>query len=168
MALTKIISGGQTGADQAGLAAAKLLGLETGGTAPFGYRTDEGPARKLLRDTYGLKESLSREYAPRTIINVRDADGTVVFGNLDSPGSKLTIAQCIKQNKPVCSNPTALELVNWVKEYDIHVLNVAGNRESTNHGIYDRVRTLIIDAFTDDGAMSTGGWNDPALKRRKT
>lgn len=168
MALTKIISGGQTGADQAGLAAAKLLGLETGGTAPFGYRTDAGPNRKLLRDTYGLKESLSREYQPRTIVNVRESDGTVVFGNLDSPGTKLTIAQCIKQDKPVCSNPTALELHDWADEKNIQVLNVAGNRERTNPGIYERVRALVVDAFTDDGAMSTGGWDDPELKRVKT
>lgn len=167
MALTKIISGGQTGADQAGLAAAKLLGLATGGTAPFGYRTDKGPNSKLLRHTYGLLQSTSREYGPRTIANVREADGTVVFGNLDSPGSKLTIAQCIKQDKPVFANPTALELRTWVDEKHIHVLNVAGNRESTNPGIYERVRTLLVDAFTDDGAMSTGGWDDKELKRVK-
>lgn len=142
--LVKVISGGQTGADQAGLAAAKLLGLETGGTAPFGYRTDEGPARKLLRDTYGLKESLSREYAVRTVTNVRDSDGTVVFGDGESPGSKLTIRQCIKTGKPVCLNPSADELRAWIDGHAIHVLNVAGNRERTNPGIYDRVRTFLV------------------------
>ena len=150
MTLTKIISGGQTGADQAGLAAAKLLGLATGGTAPFGYRTDDGPNRKLLRDTYALKESLSREYAPRTRQNVYDSNGTVVFGDTESPGSKLTIGICGKLVRPYLANPTALELRAWVTEKNIRVLNVAGNRERTNPGIYERVRTLIIDAFKGD------------------
>ena len=44
MTLTTIISGGQTGADQAGLLAAQALGLQTGGWAPHGWRTDAGPA----------------------------------------------------------------------------------------------------------------------------
>ena len=34
MKLRKIISGGQTGVDRAGLEAGKKLNLETGGTAP--------------------------------------------------------------------------------------------------------------------------------------
>jgi Circularly permutated YpsA SLOG family len=39
MLLKKIISGGQTGADQAGLRTAKRLGIETGGWMPQGWRT---------------------------------------------------------------------------------------------------------------------------------
>ena len=42
MKLRKVISGGQTGADRTGLECAKALGLETGGTAPDSWRTDEG------------------------------------------------------------------------------------------------------------------------------
>ena len=41
--LSKIISGGQTGADRAGLEVAKRLGYETGGTVPRGYKTSTGP-----------------------------------------------------------------------------------------------------------------------------
>jgi hypothetical protein len=36
----KIISGGQTGADQGGLEGARLLGIQTGGTAPYNWMTD--------------------------------------------------------------------------------------------------------------------------------
>ena len=43
MFLTKIISGGQTGADYGALLAAHALGLETGGWAPKGWRTEDGP-----------------------------------------------------------------------------------------------------------------------------
>ena len=42
--LRKIESGGQTGADQAGLRAARAERLETGGWAPKGWETEEGPA----------------------------------------------------------------------------------------------------------------------------
>lgn len=43
MTLRKIISGGQTGADQGGLRAGRLLHLETGGTAPHNWMTEQGP-----------------------------------------------------------------------------------------------------------------------------
>jgi hypothetical protein len=48
----RVISGGQTGVDRIGLQAAVAMGLETGGTAPKGYMTDEeidpDPADDLL------------------------------------------------------------------------------------------------------------------------
>ncbi len=79
MTLRKIISGGQTGADMGGLLAAKELGLETGGTAPGGYKTEKG--RNLdLRDIYGLTQFGT--YPQRTRINVRDSDATVIFGDI--------------------------------------------------------------------------------------
>jgi hypothetical protein len=52
--LRKVISGGQTGVDQAFLRAAWRACLETGGTAPKGWRTDKGPNPGLAQ--YGLKE----------------------------------------------------------------------------------------------------------------
>lgn len=36
--IKKVISGGQTGADQAGLLAARVCGVDVGGTAPKGYQ----------------------------------------------------------------------------------------------------------------------------------
>ena len=54
MSLRKVVSGGQTGADQAGLRAARAAGIETGGWAPKGWETEEGPAPWL--SDYGLKE----------------------------------------------------------------------------------------------------------------
>ena len=40
--LQKVVSGGQTGADRAGLKAACILGIETGGWAPTGFATANG------------------------------------------------------------------------------------------------------------------------------
>ena len=62
--LKKVISGGQTGVDRAGLVAASLSKLETGGTAPQGYRTLDGEDYDL-RDIFGLTEHWSSAYPPR-------------------------------------------------------------------------------------------------------
>src|SRR6266851_2564588 len=45
----KVISGGQTGADRAGLDAAAALGLPTGGHAPAGIWTESGADPSLER-----------------------------------------------------------------------------------------------------------------------
>ena len=84
-----IRSGGQTGADQGALCAGHLLDIPTGGWAPLGWRTDDGPEPGLA--AFGLVEAGSADYPTRTHLNVRDSDGTLIFGDIDSPGSKLTI-----------------------------------------------------------------------------
>ena len=43
----RVISGGETGADQGGMEAAIDLGLPTGGTAPPNFRTESGPNMAL-------------------------------------------------------------------------------------------------------------------------
>jgi hypothetical protein len=102
--LKQIISGGQTGADLAGLEAARALNIPTGGTAPRGYRC-EGPggcdSNNLNLKQYGLVEHTSRQYPPRTKQNVLDSDGTVWFGLiLGSKGFHLTDRLCKQHNKP--------------------------------------------------------------------
>jgi len=150
MSLRKVISGGQTGADQAGLCAAHNLGLETGGTAPPKFVTDVGPAPNVLR-AYGLVEGEPdpRTYPKRTRKNVQDSDGTVLFGDMSSPGSRLTIRYCIQLNKPYAINPDAEQLARHVRSNNIEVLNVAGNRERTNPGIGAKVIGVMIDAFKE-------------------
>ena len=146
--LTKIISGGQTGADQGGLLAGKELeGIETGGTAPNGFRTELGSSINLLRDYFGLRESDRIDYSSRTRDNVRDSDGTAVFGDANSVGTTLTVQTCIYTSKPYIINPDERELLNWAIEHEIKILNVAGNRESKNPGIQERVRATLVEAF---------------------
>jgi hypothetical protein len=57
----RIISGGQTGADQAGLEAAERLGIPTGGFMPKGFHTETGP-RPVLAARYGLVETATEDY----------------------------------------------------------------------------------------------------------
>lgn len=147
--LRKIVSGGQTGADQGGIKAGRKLGLETGGWAPPNYETDEGPKPKLLK-SYGLKpvESDPKVYVKRTMLNVKDSDGTIWFGQTSSPGGRLTIGTCIKLDKPYVTNPEFNQFVLWLKENNIEVLNVAGNRESQNIGIEVKVFNYLKSAIT--------------------
>lgn len=150
--LRKLISGGQTGSDKAGLIAGRKLGLETGGTAPKGWRvqlpdgTDSSDPG--LKD-YGLVEHESRDYPPRTKQNVKDTDGTVWFGYTNSPGGKLTANTAKQLNKPFIVSPTPTELREWVITNNIEVLNVAGNRASDfNPTISEDTYNTLIEAFS--------------------
>lgn len=73
----KVISGGQTGADLAGLRAARDLGLETGGFAAAGFWNEDG-AQPGLGPEFGLVETKG-SYVHRTKLNVDAADCTVAF-----------------------------------------------------------------------------------------
>jgi len=149
--IKKIISGGQTGADQGGLEAAKILGISTGGQAPKDFRTENGyaPEFEML---YSLEESNSVEYTPRTRFNVINSDGTVIFGDLFSSGSKLTKEICKENRKPYFTVEEPNEhfcvlFKEWIRRNKIEVLNVAGNRESKNPGLQKKVREFLIKVF---------------------
>ncbi len=145
--VTLIISGGQTGADCGGLLAAADVGIATGGLAPKGYLTELGSNPELAK--FGLVESDSADYEVRTILNVLTANATVIFADsIESDGTKLTIASCIKYQKPYLINPDALTLHDWLLEHQVKVLNVAGNRESIAKGIGDRTRRVVRDALS--------------------
>ena len=147
--LKKIVSGGQTGADQNALVAAKYLGLETGGYCPIGWKTDSGSAKNLLQ-RYGLVE-FGVGYRPRTIKNVKESNATLWIGNQGSPGGQLTLGQCVKQHKIFLVNPSIEELKLWITAFDISVLNVAGNRERTNPGIGRVTYNLLVGSLEEKG-----------------
>lgn len=131
-----IISGGQTGADQAGLEAAHQLGISTGGWAPRNYITKDGPNPTLLKDRYNLKEH-SGEYKQRTYENAKVSDGTVRCAvDFWSPGEICTLNAIKKFNKPYFDvylpNPASTEeFIIWLLRYQIKILNVAGNTQNT-------------------------------------
>jgi hypothetical protein len=141
----KVISGGQSGADQTGIRVARELGYETGGTAPLGWRTEYGPAPWLA--DYGLIEDDSEHYQGRTDKNVQAADGTVLFGDVDSSGSRRTRYTCIRYNKPYTVNPSVEALIGFIILHQITILNVAGNRESVNPEIVAQVRAVLAPAL---------------------
>lgn len=124
----KVISGGQTGVDRIALEVAKEAGLETGGTAPKHYKTENGFDYSLKE--FGLVENDSFEYNVRTKKNVLDADITLLFGNTASVGSRLTISFCKQHKKPYYENYPAGHLYKLLTDLKPKVINVAGNRGS--------------------------------------
>ncbi len=145
----KIVSGGQTGADQAGWRAGRSLGLPTGGWMPRGFETEDGHRPDFAR-LYGAVE-LAGGYRERTQANARDSDATVWFGDPTSPGGKTTLRACKALGRPVflvaagVTRPS--DLTTWLVVNRVEVLNVAGNRESTQPGIGVRVERFLIAAL---------------------
>jgi hypothetical protein len=146
--IKKIISGGQTGADRAGLDAAKLLNIKTGGYCPKGFLTENG--NDITLKSYGLKETESASYEERTERNVLSSDGTVIFCKIDKDGkiigggTSFTYQIAIRNKIPVIINPTEKQFIKWINENKIKILNVAGNRESQYLGIYKKTKILLI------------------------
>lgn len=142
----KIISGGQTGADTGALLAAVDLGIKTGGWAPKGWITEKGPNPELRK--FKLVQHSSPNYPPRTRMNITDADLTVIFGDIFTPGSKLAISVCREEGIPYLLNPDSQELRHMCEDLKVGVLNVGGNRASKDADIEGIVRKIIVEAFS--------------------
>jgi hypothetical protein len=96
--ISKIISGGQTGADRAGLDVAIWHNFPHGGWCPKGRKAEEDP----IGGQYLLTETPGANYLQRNEWNVRDSDGTIVF-TLSAEitgGSMRTAAFAKKLEKP--------------------------------------------------------------------
>lgn len=145
-----IISGGQTGADQAALDAAIALSLPHGGWLPRGRKTEAGP----LPARYRLQELASERYRDRTEKNVCAADGTLIFsfGPLTG-GSALTEALAIRHDRPLLhidfdltgKGQARARVEEWVRTQGLAVVNVAGPRASNESRIYQAVYALMLE-----------------------
>lgn len=149
MRLEKIVSGGQTGADEGALAAAKAMGFETGGYMPKGFRTELGPSPEL-KERYGMVALPYDAYPPRTLKNVYESDATVWLDHpqyqSDSRGYLCTKRYVDRFGKPFIRNPSASQLREFLTRWDVRVLNVAGPRESRAPGIHHIVYQIITEA----------------------
>jgi hypothetical protein len=75
--IEKIVSGGQTGVDQAALLIASELGIETGGWCPKGGLDENGDC--ILAKYACMKETPTSEPDERTKLNIQDSDGTLII-----------------------------------------------------------------------------------------
>jgi hypothetical protein len=166
--LTKVISGGQTGVDQAALRAARTVGLEIGGWCPPGRECEAG----VIPAEFPLKET-ERERSPgapavprsqRTEWNVRDSDGVLVIQAAEASHSDAATEdatdsgtewamRCAKRfGRPllVCdvSDPEAKEKIRqWLERFSIIVLSVGGPAESKCPGTGERAYRLLCAVF---------------------
>ncbi len=149
--LKKIISGGQSGSDRAALDFAIANHIDHGGWCPKGRHAEDGPISAI----YNLQETPDAGYNQRTAFNIRDSDGTVIFGithEVESPGSRLTASLCRSFEKPfIYISPSSTnpgrQLWDFIQANKIETLNVAGTRASKAHSIGKFVQTVLGDAL---------------------
>src|SRR4051812_28160800 len=95
--IAKLVSGGQTGVDRAGLDVALQLGIPCGGWCPKGRRAEDG----RVPDCYPLRETESAGYRDRTRRNVADGNATLILTwGPASRGTLLTLNTCKRTRKP--------------------------------------------------------------------
>lgn len=160
--LRKVISGGQTGVDQAALRAAQACGIAIGGWCPPGRESEAGPipAQFPLRETQ-VERSTDAPDVPRSLRtewNVRDADAVLVLirtrqGPAD-PGTAWAAECAHRYGRPllVCDpdeSAAAARIVEWLRGAPIAVttLSVGGPSERTEPGIGAAAYALLVDVF---------------------
>lgn len=163
----KIITGGQSGVDQAAIKAAEDLCVPVGGFVPKGWLTEDGPAPWLER--HGLFEHASANYAARTVANLKLADYWLVLcmgiEGYHSRGTNLVRAQhahhmrnfvapvekaprltILDASKPGISEKIPA-LASGILEHSPDALFVGGNRESRFPGVHDLAYEFLYLLF---------------------
>lgn len=147
--IEKIISGGQAGVDRAALDVAISLNIPHGGWCPKGRIAEDG----IIPHLYQLRETSSSDYSERTIWNVRDSDGTLIITpGKPKGGTAFTIEVAKRLKKPCLVLDLSAEVktervADWIRENDIHTLNIAGPRASQNNDIYQLAYTALLSVL---------------------
>ena len=152
----RIVSGGQTGADQGALDAGMALGVPVGGWVPAG-RLDE--AGVIPAEYPGLVECDSADPAVRTRLNVRDSDATLIVSHGPLSGGSLATQRfatelgrpCLHLDLSAADRGTSVRTVlEWVHRNGPAVLNVAGPRASKDPEIRGAVFVLLTSVWEGD------------------
>ena len=158
--LEMVISGGQTGADRAGLFAAEALGISTGGWMPRGFLASDG-RHPNFAIRFGLREHPSPLYPPRTRENIRMACATLCLeAVVASRGVSLTRELAAKANKPLlrvlfkadslgdlAPEVAPAAVIEWINGQQIRILNIAGNGENKAPGLQHASLLFLTEAL---------------------
>lgn len=150
--LKKVVSGGQTGVDRAGLDAALKAGFPIGGYCPKGRSAEDG----AIPEQYPMIEMETPEPYYRTEKNVIESDGTLILdkGEL-TEGTRLTHDFTVKYGKPslivqlaAAEILTPDHVIRWLDGQYISILNIAGPRQSKfPEGIYSEAFAYLDGLF---------------------
>jgi hypothetical protein len=150
--VTRIISGGQSGADRAALDFAIARGLAYGGWCPKGGWAEDYPSPPGLLSRYpALRETPDADPKQRTEWNVRDSEAALILTRSagTSPGTQFAIGIAEHYAKPYLlvdvDSPLAAEQIRaWLDANpEIRILSIGGPRESEAPGIYAAVLALL-------------------------
>ena len=136
--------------DRAALDVAIALAIPCGGWCPKGRKAEDG----TIDRRYPLRETPSKNYAQRTEWNVRDADATLILYQQQlEGGTLLTREYAAKKGKPcfvadLAHDDVVTAITVWITGERIHVLNIAGPRESQRPGIYEKAYVTLDGVFT--------------------
>ncbi len=154
MAITKIVSGGETGVDRAALDAALAAGFPCGGWAPGDRTAEDG----IIDGRYPLVALPKGGTRQRTRLNVTDSGGSVIFFfETLSGGARLTRNLCALEMRPYLLIDTrevtepetaAAKIQEFVEKQGIHILNVSGPRASRWPTGYDFVFAAISECIS--------------------
>jgi hypothetical protein len=150
----KIVSGGQTGVDRAALDIAIELGLEYGGWCPKGGWAEDLLVPPGLLSRYPKLQSTPLEKPEqRTDWNVRDSDATLILIRgaevAASHGTEYTVAKANEHRRrclilDLQDSDRQRKAMVWLEGLGaIHVLNIAGPRESEAPGIYAEAKAFL-------------------------
>lgn len=155
MKIVRIVSGGQSGADQGFLDACIYYGLDYGGYIPKGGICEGGLIPYKYKNLIELKTA---SYLKRTEANVVSSDCTLIFsyGALEG-GSLKTAGFAKKHNRPYLhvdleesKRVKAVKVIsNWLKEKCPAncILNGAGSRASKSPEIQRAVELIMVDVL---------------------
>lgn len=151
--ISKIVSGGQTGADRAAFDFALENNIEIGGFVPKNRCAEDG----RISDKYkNLIETETEDYAERTEQNVKNSDATLILSHGElKGGSHLTLGFAEKYKKPflhidlsTLTIKQAVEKTNkWLDSVNCKNLNIAGSRASEDAEIYDDTKRFLQILF---------------------
>jgi hypothetical protein len=147
--ISRIISGGQTGADRAAFDFAIENNIEIGGFVPKNRLAEDG----VIAEKYtNLQETASDNPMERTELNVKNSDATLILSHGElCGGSFLTGEFAEKHQKPflhidfsALKMDEALEkTTNWLNSIACENLNVAGARASEDAEIYGKTGEFL-------------------------
>jgi Circularly permutated YpsA SLOG family len=145
--LRKILTGGESGTEQAAWRAAKAFRIAVGGWMPEGFATDDGP-RPEFAELYGSIELPTDNSTAPTEQNIHDSDATLWFGDTTTKEAQTTVETCLLLGKTcMLIYPTAAfapaHVAAWLRDERIGTLTVAGNREAVEPGIGERVERFL-------------------------
>ena len=147
--LERIVTGGQTGVDRAALDVALELNIPCGGWCPKGRLAEDG----RIADHYPLRETRERDTRQRTEWNVRDSDATLILSVRAPEGGTAFTRECTEHYGRPClmvspqSERSVARVGNWLDCHPVHILNIAGSRESEQPGIFQCSRFFLISLF---------------------